>query len=218
MQDGQDIERFLKTLHARCWLAGLGWLMVGAGGQLLERSIVDRMVGAPERLVFEGAPVLDPPLAQDQASRRPVATEGAALDTIAVCPPLTLVEQARFKEMRAKEAHRLAPDATKARDAFISQQSQLLAQRTGMSANSAAQVIARQCAGILLPDVALPFDDHELAGITVADVLADPTRFEGATMADPLEGTEYGPCKAKVMRRADGTPWIHSFAHGRTDI
>jgi hypothetical protein len=35
-------------------------------------------------------------------------------------------------------------------------------------------------------------------------------------LADPLEGVDYGPCKAKVMRRADGTAWIHSFAHGRT--
>ena len=26
----------------------------------------------------------------------------------------------------------------------------------------------------------------------------------------------YGRCVAKVMRRADGTPWFHSFAHGRT--
>ena len=26
----------------------------------------------------------------------------------------------------------------------------------------------------------------------------------------------YGRCVAKIMRRADGTPWIHSFAHGRT--
>jgi hypothetical protein len=31
-----------------------------------------------------------------------------------------------------------------------------------------------------------------------------------------LEGVAYGHCVAKVMRRADGTPWIHSFAHGRT--
>ena len=62
VQDGGDVERFLRSLHGRCWLAGFGWMMVGAGGQLLERSIVDRMVGAPERLVFEGAPVLDPPL------------------------------------------------------------------------------------------------------------------------------------------------------------
>jgi hypothetical protein len=63
--DGADVDRFLRTLHDRCWLAGFGWMMVGAGGQLLERSIVDRMVGGPERLVFEGPPVLVPPLAQD---------------------------------------------------------------------------------------------------------------------------------------------------------
>ena len=31
--DGSDSERFLKTLHDRCWLHGLGWHMVGAAGQ-----------------------------------------------------------------------------------------------------------------------------------------------------------------------------------------
>jgi hypothetical protein len=108
--DGADIERFLRVLQDRCWLHGLGWYMVGAGGQLLERSIVDRMVGAPERLVFEGAPVLDPPLAQDQIARDPVATEGRALDTLAACPPLTIVEQAVLRDLRAKDAFRLAPD------------------------------------------------------------------------------------------------------------
>jgi hypothetical protein len=35
-------------------------------------------------------------------------------------------------------------------------------------------------------------------------------------LADPLEGIAYGKCKAKIMLRADGTPWIVSFAHGRT--
>ena len=85
-----------------------------------------------------------------------------------------------------------------------------------MSENAAEQVIVRQCEGVLRPDVELPFDDPDLAGCTVGDVLADPERFEGETLADPLEGVEYGRCKAKIMRRADGTPWIHSFAHGRT--
>ncbi len=216
VKDGADVERFLRTLHARCWLGGLGWLMVGAGGQLLDRSLVDRMVYAPERLVFEGAPVLDPPLVQDQASRRPIVTEGMALDTITACPPLTIVELAKLNELRAKEAHRLAPDAAKARDVFLAQQAQRLVERTGMSAERAVQVIAKQCSGVLLPGVALQFDDAELAGMTVADVLADPTHFEGATLADPLEGVEYGACKAKVMRHPDGRPWIHSFAHGRT--
>ncbi len=171
VRDGADVERFLRTLHARCWLHGFGWLTVGAGGQLLERSIVDRMVGAPERLVFEGAPILDAPLSQDQATRRPIVTEGATLDTVTACPPLTIVETARIMELRGREAHRLAPESAKARDVFIARQSKRLTERTGMPAESAAQVIARQCSGILLPDAVLPFDDAELAGITVADVL-----------------------------------------------
>src|SRR5262249_47051293 len=70
--------------------------------------------------------------------------------------------------------------------------------------------------GVLRPDVELPFDDPELNGCTVGDVLANPESYEGETLADPLEGVAYGRCVAKVMRRADGTPWIHSFAHGRT--
>ena len=46
--------------------------------------------------------------------------------------------------------------------------------------------------------------------------LRTPHAFEGETLADPLEGVDYGRCVAKIMRRSDGTPWIHSFAHGRT--
>jgi hypothetical protein len=216
VQDGEDIKRFLKALHARCWLAGLGWLMVGAGGQLLERSIVDRVVGSPEHLVFEGAPVLVPPLAQDKASRRPVSIEGEVLDTLAACPPLTILERARLHELRAKEAAHLEPEADNARKTFITNQAARLAERTGMAPNPAARIIERQCVGVLLPDVVLPFDDEDLAGAAVADVLADPARFEDATLADPIEGITYGAGKAKIMRRADGTMWINSFAHGRT--
>jgi hypothetical protein len=216
VQDGGDVERFLKVLHERCWLARLGWPMIGAGGQLLERSIVDRVVGAPERLVFEGGPILEPPLAQDRESRRPVPVDGETLDTVAACPPLSIVEAAKVRTLKAKQVHQLAPESAKARAAFIDAQAKRLAERTGMSTQAAAQEIARQCNGVLLPNIALPFDDEDFAGCTVGDVLADPERFEGATLADPLEGVDYGTCKARIMRRADGTPWINSFAHGRT--
>jgi hypothetical protein len=190
--------------------------MVGAGGQLLVRSIVDRMVGGPERLVFEGGPILKAPLKQDRESRRAVPVAGEALNTVAACPPLSIVEKARLAELEAKEAHRLAGDAAKAREAFIERQAKRLVERTGMAAAAARIVVERQCEGVLLPDIALPFDDDELAGCTVGEVLADPDRFDGATLADPLEGVDYGRCKAKIMRRSDGTPWVHSFAHGRT--
>jgi hypothetical protein len=175
----------------------------------------ERRRGAPERLVFEGGPILVPPLVQDRDSRRPVAAAGTALDTAAACPPLTIVEKARIEELRTKEAHRLAPESARVRAAYVEQKARDIAKRTGMALPAARRVIERQCSGILLPDVALPFDDEGFAGCTAGDVLADPDRFAGATLADPVEGATYGACVAKIMSRPDGTPWIHSFAHGR---
>ena len=214
VRDGTDVERFLRALHDRCRRAGLGWIMVGAAGQLLERSVIDRMVGGPERLVFEGGPILAPPLQQDRESRRPVAVDGDVLDTLAVCPPLSIVETAKLDELRARERRRLKPEAVRARAAFIDRRAPRIVERTGVSMAAAKRIVARQCDGILLPNVELIFDDDEFKGCTVADVLADPARFEGATLADPLEGIEYGRCKAKVFIRRDGTRWINSFAHG----
>jgi hypothetical protein len=217
VQDGADADRFLKALHDRCWLAGYGWMMIGRAGQLLERSIVDRSVGAPERLVFEAPPILKPPLAQDAERRRPIAFEGEVIDTVVACPPLSIVENTRLEELRAREAHRLAPEATKVRTQFIAAQAESFAKRTGKSIEDARKIIERQCeGGVLQPDVVLRFDDPKLDGCTVRDVLADPDRFAGETLADPNEGVDYGRCKAKIMRRDDGSLWIHSFAHGRT--
>ena len=211
VKDGADIERFLRALHDRCWLKGLGWFVVSRSGALLNRSLVDRMVGQASRLVFEGGPVLKPPLQQDKASRRPISIAGVVLDTLAACPPLTIVEQSRLDELKARERDRLAPEKAKAQAAFVERQAKKLVARKGISEAAARQVVLRQCEGILRPDIELKFDDPDLAGCTVGDVLADPERFEGETLADPLEGEEYGPCKARIMRRSDGTPWIHCF-------
>ena len=212
IKDGTDAVRFLETLHARCWLAGFGWGWINRGGAFMERSIVDRMVGASERLVFEGPPKLKPPL--QQGSRRPVAVHGAVLDTMAACPPLSIVEQARFDDLTAKEKARLRPEMARVRDAFVTAEVKRLIAR-GKPEPTARKTVERWCEGVLLPDVVLEFDDEELTGCTVGDILADPERFEGATLADPIEGSPYGWCKAKVMRRASGQPFIHSFAHGR---
>ena len=121
VKDGADIERFLKTCMI---VAGSPDSAgnAGAGGQLLERSIVDRMVGTPERIVFEGAPIFAPPIAQDQEARRPIAVDGDYLDTREACPPLTKTENARLAEIKTKAAHklrrkrqRLAPDLSPSR-------------------------------------------------------------------------------------------------------
>jgi hypothetical protein len=214
--NGEDINGLLDNLHARCWLAGFGWHMIGAGGQLLDRSLIDRMVGAPERLVFEGKPILTAPLVQDDEARKPVPYDGEPLDIQAMVPPLTVFEKAKIKEIKDRSERRLRPQADKARDSHIADRAKQIAETQGISRKEAERVVKRQCEGVLRPDFILAFDDEELSGATVSDVLADPDRYVGRTLADPLEGIEYGPCKAKIMRRADGTTWINSFAHGRT--
>lgn len=215
VQDGADIERFLKVLHDFCWLEGLGWWVVGAGGQLLERSLVDRTVYAPERLVFEGGPIVATPLAQDLAAREPHIFPGETVDTRLACPDLTLAQKARVRDVKEAAKHKLAPQAASARSAFIALQVRSL-EWFGVPVTKARRMVEQQCSGVLLPNIGLPFDAAELWGKTVGDVLADPDRFVGATLADPLEGVEYGRDKAKIMRRVDGSLWIHSFAHGRT--
>ena len=65
----------------------------------------------------------------------------------------------------------------------------------------------------MFSDVELEFD--HLGVVTVGDVLADPDRFVDGTLADPLEGIDYGRSKAIVMKNDHDTLLIHSFAHGR---
>ena len=214
-RDGSDAERFLTTLHDRCWLHGLGWIKLGAAGQMLERSVVDRSVTAPERLVFEGAPILKKPLKQDRESRRPIVHDGDMLDTLTACPPLTPDEQRKVNKLKAEAKERIKPQAKKVEAAYVEKNARELVERTGVSKEAAVQQIKSRCRGVLLPDVMLPFVDKELEGCTVADVLADPERFDGCVLADPIEGVSYGRTTSMVMlRRSDGHPWIKSFAHG----
>jgi hypothetical protein len=212
--DVADSSRFLKTLHARCWLAGLGWYVVSRSGALLERSIVDAAVGSPERLVFEGQPILAAPLAQRASARRPVVVPGDVLDTRAACPPLTVVETAQLHQIQAQARHKLAAPAAEAQAKFVDEEVTSLVARTGMPRRRAIETVRRQCEGVLSSNVVLEFDDPGLDGATVADVLADPEAYVGETLADPNEGPRYGRCKAIILRRPTGEVWCNSFAHG----
>ena len=214
LRDGSDAERFLRDLHDRCWLRGLGWHLIGAAGQLLERSLVDRMVGFGERLCFEGAPQILPPLAQDPAKRVPKATEGEAIDSRQVAPRLNEYERHRVAEAKAASANALAKTAAEVRARHDKKLADKISQEFEIPVTTALRLIQARHRGVLLPYVDLDFD--HLGIVPVAKVLADPDRFIGETLSDPLEGADYGRCKAKVMRDDEGGLFIHSFAHGRT--
>ena len=81
--------------------------------------------------------------------------------------------------------------------------------------NRVLGLVNRRHHGQLAPVLELEFDDP-LIGVKsrIAEVLMDPDRYVGETLADPLEGVRYGRCKAKIMAAKEGGYIIHSFAHG----
>ena len=213
LQDGGDAARFLQYLHDRCWLCDLGWHVIGGAGQLLERSQIDRMVGYGERLCFEGAPLIVPPLKQDPAKRIPRAFDGEAINSRLAAPRLTEYERYRVNQAKVESRDAL----TKAAQAVRPQHDKMLAEaisaKFGMPSATAQRFVSARHRGVLLPCMELDFD--HIGMVPVAAVLSKPDDFVGETLADPLEGASYGRSKAKLMRRGDGTLFIHSFAHGR---
>jgi hypothetical protein len=214
VKDASDIERFLKDLHDRCWEQGWGWHLIGRAGQLLDRSLVDRTVAYGERLCFEGAPIIEPPLAQDVTKRTPEVFEGEAIDTTLVVPRLTEYERQLVNEAKTASTETLGKAATEIRGRHDQVLAEQISAKSGMPIISAKRLVEARHRGVLLPHLDLDFD--HLGVVPVAAVLADPGRFVDETLADPLEGAGYGRCKAKVMREDDGELFINSFAHGRT--
>jgi hypothetical protein len=213
LRDGSDAERFLHNLHDRCWLHGLGWHMIGAAGQLLDRSLVDCMVGYGERLCFEGAPRLVPPLAQDPAKRVAEVFEGEAINSWQVAPGLTEYERHRVTEAKAASASALGKAAAEVRTRHDEKLASKISKEFDIPVTTALRLVAARHRGVLLPYVDLDFDHLDI--VPVASVLAGPDHFVGETLADPLEGAAYGRCKAKLMKADNGGLLIHSFAHGR---
>ena len=212
--DGADAKRFLYTLHDRAWLAGLGWYIVGVSGQLLERSIVDRMVCAPERLVFEAAADLtQSAVPLKQGRREAVVHDGPPLDTVAECLDLTAAEKSELTRRKAEAMQALGKECEIARKAFIKERTEAAIAK-GMPRAKAEAMAAGWSNGTLRPGVVLHFDDPALGEIDVAEILADPNKFNDEACADPIEGVSYGTATAKVFLRADGSLFIKSFAHG----
>jgi hypothetical protein len=144
VHEGTDAKRFLYTLHDRCWLAGLGWYIVGKAGQLLERSIVDRAVCAAERLVFEANPDLEPPLAQEK--REATIHDGAPLDTRAACADLSGAEAAELQRRKAAAAHALRKEAEAAKKDFIGEQVEKARHKSRQSAVYGRAMVQRRVA------------------------------------------------------------------------
>jgi hypothetical protein len=212
VKDQRDIPRFLKTLRDRLWLNSAGWGTISAVGSFLDRSVVDVAVGSPERLIFEGGPLVAKPLIQ--APRLAKVTTGKLLDTKAACPDLSKEEKAKVAKLKKAEEARLLPERKRKRDEWSAPRIADLVAK-GVDEDDARNRVARAIDDCrLYSDFILQFDDSDLGDVSVSEVLSDPDKYVGKTLSDPHEGPSYGTGKARLYRHMRGGLIINSFAHG----
>jgi hypothetical protein len=213
--DATDIERATKVLARRAWLRGYGWIAVSKAGSLLIRGPIDEAVASPERLIFEGAPIVVPPLVQSGRTAR--AQGEGVLDTRRVVLDLTPEEQREYEALVAEAKCGCEAEAARVAEAYDVERVAELVGR-GVSEAKAREVVRRQREGrVLTPDAVIYFDD---AGwVSVADVLKDPSKYDGRTCADPVEpyyhsggGKPDNNCAVFYTRRGGG--YVFSQAHG----
>lgn len=208
LADGSKAKAFLDTLHKLCWLNGFGWMMIGNAGSVFARSPIDQSVYGGERLVFEGAAVVLPPLRQ-----APRAAVADGVEALKEWRKLTTEELIRVDKLIADATGRCQKEADAQQAVFKKKIGTELAKRTGISVAQAMKAVDEQGEGVLVSPVRLHFD-RDPSIVTVGDVLENPEAFQGRKLADPLEGPAYGATTAIVMLDNTGTPTIRSFAHG----
>ena len=186
VRDASDARRFLYTLHDRAWLHGLGWHIVGAAGQLLERAIVDRSVCDPSRLVFEAPPDLKPPHLLGQQEREAIVHNGRSYDTITRLVDLNNIEAQTLKKLKSGSADALANECKHQR--AIWEANRIAKDVDGGKTSAVAHRLVAKMLDerILLPSVLLKFDDDEMGEVTVGAVLDDPMRYDEETLADEI--------------------------------
>jgi hypothetical protein len=218
LEDFSDSPRILKVMHIIAWLAGLGWFRPSDSGIPLERSIIDTVVGQPERCLFEGDPVLDPRLKQDKEARRPEVTAGKVWKSRTKV--LTPADMARYVALKseAKEACKRDPNTIAIREAWLAEDiRKVIKANPNISKVKARKIAECHGKGVLMPEVELVFYDPKIGVKTVGEVLADPKKFAKQPLADPIRGVRRGAQRAMFLIHKDGRPWIKSYAYGGTN-
>lgn len=200
-----ESKSLLRLMHDRLWEAGYGYILVGKGGRLHERSLIDTAVYGAERLIFEAAPNIRPPL-----TRRPIADQVFAGNLLKGVTP----GNSELINSLKREARKAAkPHADKAKRAHTNSTIKKLMKDSGLSKVQATKVVRQRLEGHELAEN----DSLEISKgrfVRVCEFL--DTAAESVGMPCPIEGGDYGTSTAYYYPPDEHRPYprIISFAHG----
>jgi len=212
VKDGSDIPRFIEVMGKRLIQAGYGRIEFSRSGQMLIRTLVDLLVGSPERLVFEAGALCEDGLVQRLPMPR--INEGKVLDTH-LLPSLSVNESQQYENI-ANDLKTLARSAQENISAqYIATESEKLVVSQSHS-HAEAEKIVRTRQLLQLADEDFLFFQHASGPVSVQDMLNEGAKFSNRCLADPLEPEYDGNNKGKAIFYWNNgkNPIIKSFAHG----
>ena len=190
------------------WARGYGIVVPSKAGTPLYRCPIDGSVFQPERLDYAGKPLAMPPL-ESRAAGMFQHYPGRAWEG-PTCPDALRITKEEADRKREEALDDAADALVEARDAWVEDRVATVPEAERDAARRTFTAAA--CDRVLLGDFILHLDNH--GERRVSDVLADRTKYHGATLADPLE-PEYGGGRNKAILYLDNaTPQVVSQAHG----
>jgi len=193
----ENIKTWIYNLFNKCWKLGLGVIKFSKDGKQLQRTIFDKSVFSPERLVFEAEPTLDKGLHRKVVE--PLLIDGGVIDLSNITPTL------QPKEVSDKLIETIA-ESKKIKKHYINTEIDRLVSK-GFTEIIATEFVTSRCEDALIKlDDLIVFKDGTVKlarDITVND--------SGKYCLDPIEPTE---APAVVNVYDDGSVMIYSFLHG----
>ena len=209
------IPEILKRISDRLWLAGLGWHVVGAAGQMLERSLIDTAVGSPERLIFEGPVILKDSLVQDP--RLAEAFDGSVIDLVNAVLPWGGKDDEAVKAAKLASRHSLREECLIARARWSSSRVQNLVEKGFTESGARAEVNKWLDDRRLTGEFELHLANAEIGTKTVAEVMADPDDYVGENLYDLFEDPNDPDTRrdrTRLWQGRDGKLRISTFDEG----
>jgi hypothetical protein len=206
-----EIPAIAELLWQRQWLSGRGHYLLSAGVNpaMLERGLFDKAVFSPERLIFEAKPTLHSGLVQNAPAPIVIGTieQNLKLSDFVTYSADDLLKIESLKAA-AREAIRPAQkvEIKQAKRAYIA--------KSGLPAKVALTNYKQISEGKLTHDFEVRTQKY--GAVKIADLLANPTKFNNCTLADPYDPDYDGGSKTKARFYWNNgvNPIINSQAHG----
>ena len=213
---GENVPYLGTCLSDALWKAGRGRIEFSATGAQLVRSPIDGAVWQPERLDFAGPSIMGKGLVQKKYPS--LIFPGEDIDTEAAIAAgagkvnYSLWLNSSLEVRKAKDATRIG---SKLRQAAYIETRVKADVAAGKNEEEVRKLWQAAVQGNELSG-SFPLYFQDFGEVTVADVLADPEKFNGKRLADPHD-REYGADGRIAVFYANvekSRPYIFSHAHG----